>query len=1053
MEYAGFLVLPHQNNSFIRIISWNINSARTKLEDNNVYNFLSNFDIISLNEVKSSLDISIPGYVSFRSKYVTGRASLRGGTVVMVRNCLASQVYNIDNSMIDQVWLQLRCIPAVMFAFCYIPPTDSTYFNHNLFAYIHEQMSDYKGYKDICIIGDLNARFGSSIQNMPSRSNNPVIQSFSYPVIPDNITSPNDNAFILSSICIDNDLVVVNNVKTPYCHFQSQKTFKRNMLWVSEIDTIISSFGMLGCFDQFIVHQTDWLPSNHAPVSINLKLPKVNLDLLLTRAENLGGHGCLMGQKTQNRAANRPIRYEQIDVPAFSNIIRDISIPINDINDVNSLANGISETLYNCVKSCSNKTSVHSGVVGIRANAGNHPMSYHSRWEQLLNDPDDARVWKAINWKGEFIGINADTNQSSPSDTEFQNLYEVQINQYVNLNQIPELVDDYTINIPLLDDIITPIEVSNQIKKLKSNKSCGLDGIPPGIYKLLSPEWIILLTTLFNLIFSNATYPLSWSNAKLFMLFKRGNRKDPNNYRGISIINSIAKFFDMVLCNRLEQWFKPYREQAGAQKGRGCTEQIVTLRLLCDYAKKKKKKLFVTFVDFSKAYDVVPRNKLFMVLRQLGCGAAMLSIIVAIYNVTKSILGTAIITSLIGVRQGSPTSCLLFIIYVNNLIKLLKETCQPDGFLSWLHLLMLMDDTVLLATNRENIIRKVQLLNQFCYNYGMIVNENKTKLMVINGSVEDRQPITVNDLTILHCDKYIYLGSPFTADASLSTLIKTHVQEKMPHFNKFIAFINKNNNLPFAIKKRVFDACLVSAFLYGCESWLNANLMPLSKLYNWALKQLLGVRLTTCNDVCYIESGYNSLKTIVKSRQRSYFTKMFNERSRIFDDPLGFSLSLVLNGNFSTGNYLNNLISNSNFNDCHHEILMLKDSIRHAVSSRRITYCNVINIDLSIHNIYTYKHNIYELYRTAFTRFRVSSHMLAVETGRWNRRGRGRLPMEERLCSCGLVQSEEHVISSCPLSQSLRDNYEFTCIEELMSESFSNETVCKIIYEVLELYK
>ena len=143
----------------------------------------------------------------------------------MVRNCLASQVCNIDNSMLDQVWFQLKCIPTVMFAFCYIPPTDSTYFNHNLFAYIHEKMSDYKGYKDVCIIGDLNARFGSSIQTMPSRSNNPGIQSCSYPVIPDNITTPNDSAFILSSICIDNDLIVLNNVKTSSCHFQSQKTF------------------------------------------------------------------------------------------------------------------------------------------------------------------------------------------------------------------------------------------------------------------------------------------------------------------------------------------------------------------------------------------------------------------------------------------------------------------------------------------------------------------------------------------------------------------------------------------------------------------------------------------------------------------------------------------------------------------------------------------------------------------------------------------------------------------------------------------------------------
>ena len=70
----------------------------------------------------------------------------------------------------------------------------------------------------------------------------------------------------------------------------------------------------------------------------------------------------------------------------------------------------------------------------------------------------------------------------------------------------------------------------------------------------------------------------------------------------------------------------------------------------------------MTFVDFSKAYDLVPRHILFSVLKHLGCGAAMLSVIVAMYSVTQSIIGTAVITTAIGVRQGSPTSCLLFIL-------------------------------------------------------------------------------------------------------------------------------------------------------------------------------------------------------------------------------------------------------------------------------------------------------------------------------------------------------------------------------------------------------
>ena len=264
---------------------------------------------------------------------------------------------------------------------------------------------------------------------------------------------------------------------------------------------------------------------------------------------------------------------------------------------------------------------------------------------------------------------------------------------------------------------------------------------------------------------------------------------------------------------------------------------------------------------------------LYSVLKQLGCGAVMLSVIVAMYSVTQSMVGTAIITSVIGVRQGSPTSCFLFIVYVNDLVKLIKETCEPDGFLAWIHLLVLMDDTVLLATNRKIINKKVNLLVQFCKKYGMVINEKKTKLMVINGSPIDKEPIIVNRLIIKYCDLYMYLGSPFTSDGSLSSAVKAHAREKMAHFHKCIGFINNNSDLPFAIKKRVFDACLLSAILYGCESWLNGDLKPVCKLYNWALKQMLGVRLTTCNDVCYIESGYAPLKALVKFKQSNFFYK------------------------------------------------------------------------------------------------------------------------------------------------------------------------------------
>ena len=91
---------------------------------------------------------------------------------------------------------------------------------------------------------------------------------------------------------------------------------------------------------------------------------------------------------------------------------------------------------------------------------------------------------------------------------------------------------------------------------------------------------------------------------------------------------------------------------------------------------------------------------LFNVLKHLGCGRVMLSALVAMYRVTRCVIGAAVMTATLGVRQGSPTSCFLFVVFVNELVKMMKNMCENDEFLQWPHILVFMDDTVLLATTR-----------------------------------------------------------------------------------------------------------------------------------------------------------------------------------------------------------------------------------------------------------------------------------------------------------------------------------------------------------------
>ena len=94
-----------------------------------------------------------------------------------------------------------------------------------------------------------------------------------------------------------------------------------------------------------------------------------------------------------------------------------------------------------------------------------------------------------------------------------------------------------------------------------------------------------------------------------------------------------------------------------------------------------------------------------------------------------------------------------------------------DSFLLDVHALMLMDDTVLLASSREKNIEKFTILMNFCGRYGMVINEIKTKMMVINGTNVNRYDFTVSGIVVKHTKSYIYLGSPFTENGNINTYI------------------------------------------------------------------------------------------------------------------------------------------------------------------------------------------------------------------------------------------------------------------------------------------
>ena len=155
------------------------------------------------------------------------------------------------------------------------------------------------------------------------------------------------------------------------------------------------------------------------------------------------------------------------------------------------------------------------------------------------------------------------------------------------------------------------------------------------------------------------------------------------------------------------------------------------------------------------------------------CSVTMLLALAAVYRYTNSVIGMKLISAAIGVRQSSLTSCLLFVIFVNDLVRLIKGNCDVDDFLAGLHCLVFMDDTVLLFTSRRNMMRKIRLLNQFCASHRVKINESKTFFcFVINGDDKDKESLQVDDVTVSAWQHYVYLGSHCAADETVSTSIK-----------------------------------------------------------------------------------------------------------------------------------------------------------------------------------------------------------------------------------------------------------------------------------------
>ena len=80
---------------------------------------------------------------------------------------------------------------------------------------------------------------------------------------------------------------------------------------------------------------------------------------------------------------------------------------------------------------------------------------------------------------------------------------------------------------------VTSEMIAKKIKKMKDNKSPGVDGTPPKLLKEIVEQISTPLAKVFNLSLEEGIIPSEWKEANITPLFKKGSRNKPDNYRPV----------------------------------------------------------------------------------------------------------------------------------------------------------------------------------------------------------------------------------------------------------------------------------------------------------------------------------------------------------------------------------------------------------------------------------------------------------------------------------------------------------------------------------------
>ena len=431
-------------------------------------------------------------------------------------------------------------------------------------------------------------------------------------------------------------------------------------------------------------------------------------------------------------------------------------------------------------------------------------------------------------------------------------------------------------------------EIKKIAARLTSGKARGWDNLPSEFLKNSPEKMYDVLAILFNKIKNTGTFPEGWNCGRVTLIHKSSLRALLGNYRPITVLISLSGLYSKILTERLIEVVETFsllgEGQNGFRKNRCGSDNIFILNTALWKARALGEKLFMGFVDISKAYDSVDRDILWRKLESLGIDGLFLGTLKSMYSgdsVRCTVNGatTSSVYLRRGLRQGCSLSPMLFALYIMEIGEdlLASDEGIMIGNVSIAGLLFA-DDILLISRSQDGLKTLLSLVKHRCDDLLLEINTGQGKTEVISPT-DDLWDILDYDgtveLSLRQVVQYKYLGLETMSSILRTTMAKQTKCLKVAQKYKF-ACLHIGSNGPDVVEASLatWNQIALPTILFGCESILftESTILGLERIQSEIAKRILGLSVNTVNISAQTELGILPFRlALYKVQLKFYF--------------------------------------------------------------------------------------------------------------------------------------------------------------------------------------